>query len=139
MSELYYSWSEDGGLTWAPNRPLSPPFNQSLGYPQQEKIGDYMGMISLDEGACIAYSATFNNEEDVYFVRAELPIVAQVTLSGGAVVISWNGVPGVSYCVQALADLSLPWSSATDVGCLVATNSTPAVDDALSGNTGQRF
>jgi BNR/Asp-box repeat len=138
-SELYYSWSEDGGLAWAPNRPLSPPFNQSLGYPQQEKIGDYMGMISLDEGACIAYAATFNGEEDVYFVRAELPIVAQVTLSGGAVVISWNGVPGVSYCVQALADLSLPWSSATDVGCLVATNITPMLDDPRSGNTEQRF
>ena len=75
---LYYSWSDDGGLTWAANRPLSPPFNQSLGYPQQEKIGDYIGMVSLNEGACIAYTATFNGEEDIYFVRAELPIHASV-------------------------------------------------------------
>ena len=37
LSELYYSWSEDAGLTWAPNRPLSPSFNHSLGYPQQNK------------------------------------------------------------------------------------------------------
>ncbi len=82
LSELYYSWSDDGGLTWAANRPLSPPFNQSLGYPQQEKIGDYIGMVSLNEGACIAYAATFNGEEDIYFVRAELPIHASVAQVG---------------------------------------------------------
>jgi len=137
-SELYYSWSDDGGLTWAPNRPLSPPFNQSLGYPQQNKIGDYTGMISLNEGACIAYAATFNGEQDIYFVRAELPILTQVTLLAGNARISWNGVPGVSYCVQSSADLHLPWSVAANVACLVATNSTPFVDDSLSG-TGQRF
>ena len=138
LSELYYSWSDDGGLTWAPNRPLSPAFDHSLGYPQQEKIGDYMGMISLNEGACIAYTATFNSEEDVYFVRAELPILARATLLAGAARISWNGVPGVSYCVQALPDLHLPWSMAANVACLIATNSTPFVDDSLSG-AGQRF
>jgi hypothetical protein len=33
-----------------------------LGYPQQETIGDYVGMVSLNEGACIAYAATFNGE-----------------------------------------------------------------------------
>jgi len=137
-SELYYSWSDDGGLTWAPNRALSPPFNQSLGYPQQNKIGDYTGMISLNEGACIAYAATFNGEQDIYFVRAELPILTQVTLLAGNARISWNGVPGVSYCVQSSADLHLPWSVAANVACLVATNSTPFVDDSLSG-TGQRF
>jgi hypothetical protein len=139
LSELYYSWSDNGGLTWAPNRPLSPAFNHSLGYPQQNKMGDYIGMISLNEGACIAYTATFNGEEDIYFVRAELPIVARVTLLVGAARISWNGVPGVNYCVQALPDLNLPWSAATNVACLVATNSTPIVDDTLAGGTGQRF
>ena len=130
-SELYYSWSNDGGLTWAPNRPLSPAFDQSLGYPQQDKMGDYIGMVSRNEFACIAYTATFNGEEDVYFVRAELPILAHATRVGSSAQISWNSVPGVSYCLQAEADLSLPWSTAANVVCLVATNTTTTVSDPL--------
>jgi hypothetical protein len=139
LSELYYSWSDDGGRTWAPNRPLSPQFNQSLGYPQQDKMGDYIAMVSLNEGACIAYAATFNGEEDIYFVRAELPILARVTWLAGVARISWNAVPGVSYCVQAIPDLSVPWSAATYVACLMATNSTPSVDDPLAGSAERRF
>jgi hypothetical protein len=139
LSELYYSWSTDGGLTWAPNRPLSPPFDHSLGYPQQNKMGDYIGMISLNEGACIAYAATFNGEEDIYFVRAELPIGALVERRQDAIVISWNSVPGINYCVQAKADLTLPWSSATNVACLTATNSTTTVTDSLMNGAGPRF
>ena len=100
FSELYYSYSQDGGLTWATNRPISPPFNHTLGYPVQRKMGDYIGMISLNEAACIAYTATFNGEEDVYFVRAELPIIATITWVGTVARISWNAVPGGSYCVQ---------------------------------------
>jgi hypothetical protein len=139
LSELYYSWSDDGGLTWAPNRPLSPQFNQSLGYPQQNKMGDYIAMVSLNEGACIAYTATFNGEEDVYFVRAELPITGTITRVDDVARISWNAAPGVTYCVQAIADLNLPWSSATNVACLVASNSTATVDDPLTANGPARF
>jgi hypothetical protein len=138
-SELYYSWSDDGGLTWAPNRPLSPPFNQSLGYPQQTKIGDYIQIVSLNEGACIAYSATFNGEQDIYFVRAELPISAVASTVANAVRISWNSTLGVSYCVQALSDLGASWSTATNVGCLTATAGTSSIDDPITGNGTQRF
>jgi hypothetical protein len=96
-------------------------------------------MVSLEEGACIAYTATFNGEQDIYFVRAELPIVARATKVGEAMQISWNAVPGVSYCLQALADLSLPWSASTNVACLVATNGTATVVDPLGGGAGGRF
>jgi hypothetical protein len=95
-------------------------------------------MVSLNDAACIAYTATFNGEEDIYFVRAELPITASVTLVGNAVRISWNGVPGGNYCVQANAALSLPWSPATNVACLTSTNSEPSVQDALVA-TGAKF
>lgn len=139
QSELYYTWSDDGGVTWAANRRLSPLFNPSVGYPQQTKIGDYIQIVSLNEGACIAYAATFNNEEDIYFVRAELPIVAQVAEVGKSVRISWNSVPGVNYCVQAKADLTVPWSSAVTVGCLSATGSQSFVDDPLAGTATRRF
>ncbi len=68
-SELYYSSSSDAGITWSENVPLSPPFKQSLGYPQQNKLGDYYDMVSDNFGVSVAYAATFNGEEDIYFLR----------------------------------------------------------------------
>lgn len=68
-SELYYASSEDGGITWSANRAVSPAFDPSLGYPQQNKIGDYYDMVSEDEFVHIAYTATFNGEQDVYYLR----------------------------------------------------------------------
>jgi hypothetical protein len=139
LSELYYSWSTDGGFTWAPNRPLSPQFNHSLGYPQQNKMGDYIGMISLNECACIAYAATFNGEEDIYFVRAEFPIEAKIAVVASVVSISWNSALGVNYCVQAKAEITQPWASATNVACVTATGSTTSVDDTSSSSTARHY
>jgi hypothetical protein len=67
-SELFYSFSLDAGVTWRQNLPLSPPFNHSLGYPNQNKLGDYYDMVSTDKQAYLAYAATFNGEQDVYFL-----------------------------------------------------------------------
>jgi hypothetical protein len=139
LSELYYSWSDDGGITWAANRQLSPPFDHSLGYPQQNKMGDYIQMVSLNEGACIAYTGTFNREEDIYFVRAELPIIATAGRASNAVHITWNAVPGINYCVQAKANLTVPWSAATIVGCVVGGGNTAAIDDPLVEGGSSRF
>jgi hypothetical protein len=82
-SQLFYSWSTDGGVTWAPNVAVSNSFNPFEGYPQQNKIGDYVTVVSDNTGGDVAYSATFNfnpsrgqHEQDVYFVR--------VSPSGGA-------------------------------------------------------
>lgn len=69
FSELMYTFSNDGGTTWSPNEPLSPTFNHFLGYPNQSKLGDYYDMISDDVGAFLIYAATFNGEQDVYFLR----------------------------------------------------------------------
>ena len=68
-SELYYAYSVDGGDTWAANVPLTPAFDHSLGYPNQNKLGDYYHMVSEDSHANLAYAATFNGEQDVWFVR----------------------------------------------------------------------
>jgi hypothetical protein len=79
-SALYYSYSYNGGVTWAPNVQVSQPFNQSLGYPNQNKMGDYMGMISDNFGADVAYAATFNGEQDVYYLRIPaVPITVNPT------------------------------------------------------------
>jgi len=66
-----YTASFDAGTTWSASIPVSPPFNRSLGYPNQTKIGDYCQMISDNLGASLAYAATFNGGEDVYFLRID--------------------------------------------------------------------
>jgi hypothetical protein len=75
-SQLFYSWSTDAGVTWAPNIAVSNAFNPMEGYPNQSKIGDYITIVSDDTGGNVAYSATFNfnpnrgqHEEDIYYVR----------------------------------------------------------------------
>jgi hypothetical protein len=68
-SQLFYSYSIDGGNTWSPNVAVSNLFNPLIGYPNHSKIGDYITVVSDDAGANVAYAATFNGEEDIYYVR----------------------------------------------------------------------
>jgi hypothetical protein len=68
-SQLFYSYSFDGGNTWALNVAISNAFNPFVGYPNQNKLGDYITMVSDNAGANVAYAATFNGEEDIYYVR----------------------------------------------------------------------
>ena len=89
-SQLFYSWSTDGGVTWAPNVAVSNAFNPFEGYPNQSKIGDYITIVSDNTGGNVAYSATFNfnstsgqHEEDVYYVRVA-PSTSGLTLLSAA-------------------------------------------------------
>src|SRR6266550_5157231 len=68
-SQLFYSYSIDGGNAWSRNVAVSNPFNPFIGYPNQQKIGDYITVVSDDAGANVAYAATFNGEEDIYYIR----------------------------------------------------------------------
>jgi hypothetical protein len=75
-SQLFYSYSTDGGVTWSPNVAVSDAFTPFEGYPNQNKIGDYITVVSDNTGGNVAYSATYNfnpsrgqHEQDVYFVR----------------------------------------------------------------------
>jgi hypothetical protein len=76
-SQLFYSFSTDGGVTWAANVPVSNSFNPQAGFPQNQKIGDYITIVSDATGGNVAYAATFNenpnavngHEQDVYYVR----------------------------------------------------------------------
>src|SRR5436190_324387 len=72
-SQLFYSSSVDGGNTWSPNVAVSNSFNPYLGYPNQDKLGDYITSVSDNAGANVAYAATFNGEEDIYYVRIGRP------------------------------------------------------------------
>ncbi|HKQ60983.1 MAG TPA: sialidase family protein [Candidatus Polarisedimenticolaceae bacterium] len=69
VARLYYAYSWDGGLHWSANVPASPPFDTTLGYPRQNKMGDYDSIVSDPTGADVAYTATFNGEQDIYYVR----------------------------------------------------------------------
>jgi hypothetical protein len=66
-SALYYSFSLDQGLTWTENVKLSDSFDPHVGWPQQDKMGDYFDMYSDEAGAHLAWAATFNGEQDVYY------------------------------------------------------------------------
>ena len=75
-SQLFYSYSTDGGVTWSSNVAVSNAFTPFEGYPVQNKIGDYITIVSDNTGGDVAYAATFNfnpglaqHEQDVYYVR----------------------------------------------------------------------
>src|SRR5216110_369032 len=96
-SELFYSWSTDAGVTWSPNVAVSDAFNPFQGYPNQNKIGDYITIVSDNTGADVAYSATFNfnpsrgqHEEDVYYVRVA-PSTSALTLLSAASRLTHGG------------------------------------------------
>jgi hypothetical protein len=75
--QLFYSYSTDGGVAWAANIPVSSSFNPQAGFPNNQKIGDYITVVSDATGGNVAYAATFNvnpnavggHEQDVYYVR----------------------------------------------------------------------
>ncbi len=73
LCELFYASSTNGGHTWSNNIPISPVFDSYLGWPNQRKIGDYYHMVSDNLGADVAYAATFNGEQDVYYLRIGPP------------------------------------------------------------------
>ncbi len=69
VSRLYFAYSWDAGVTWSTNVAASPSFDSWIGWPQQNKMGDYSTLVSDDTGADVAYCATFGGEQDVYYVR----------------------------------------------------------------------
>jgi hypothetical protein len=83
--ELFYAWSTDAGVTWQGNIPITAPWNSYIGWPQQNKIGDYYDMESDIYGADLAYAATFNGEQDVYYLRLGRPKCPQDVNRDGAV------------------------------------------------------
>jgi hypothetical protein len=74
-SSLYYCYSSDQGTTWSANKRLSEQFDPQVGYPQQEKMGDYFDMVSDNTGAHLAWCNTLNGEQDVYYTHIVPSIV----------------------------------------------------------------
>jgi hypothetical protein len=79
LSSLYYSYSLDGGISWSLNERLSMAFDPHVGWPQQNKMGDYFDMVSSDSCVHLAWAATFNGEQDVYYGRiTPIPVAIDV-------------------------------------------------------------
>src|SRR3954470_4117885 len=92
QSQLFYSYSRDGGDTWSANLAVSDPFNPLIGYPNQKKIGDYITMVSDNDGGNVAYTATFNGEQDVYYLRVGPPSLKLLNISTRAKVLTGEHV-----------------------------------------------
>ncbi|MBN1338510.1 MAG: T9SS type A sorting domain-containing protein [Bacteroidales bacterium] len=97
-SALYYSFSLDGGETWSANEKLSESFNPHIGWPQQDKMGDYFDMYSDETGAHLAWANTFNGEQDVYYAHIT-PSITGISLikSNPSVSLSQNFPNPFSY------------------------------------------
>lgn len=89
-SQLFYSYSLNGGTSWSANEALTPSFDPLIGWPQQNKIGDYMGMVSTNDHANVIFPATFTGGQDVYFARIPAP---ETYLTGTASLSSYVGSP----------------------------------------------
>lgn len=87
-SQLFYSYSRDGGNTWSSNVAVSGPFDPFLGYPNQNKIGDYITIVSDNGGGNVAYTATFNGEQDIYYARVTPPSLNLLNISTRARVLT---------------------------------------------------
>jgi hypothetical protein len=124
LSSLYYSSSTDGGLTWSMNERLSDEFDPHVGWPQQDKMGDYFDMYSDSTGAHLAWAGTFNGEQDVYYGR----IIADSTVTD--VAGEDLSVPG-SY--ELLQNFPNPFNPSTQIGMRIAepTHVTLRVYDIL--------
>jgi hypothetical protein len=125
ISEIFYSYSLDAGDSWSENEVATPAFDSWLGWPQQDKLGDYYDMDSDVVGADLAYAATFNGEEDVYYMRigdfdcnGNGVGDAQDIADGTSPDVNGNGIPDECEC---LGDLDGDWAiGLSDLAILLA-------------------
>jgi hypothetical protein len=68
LGQVYTAASHDGGETFTDNFPMTPQFDSHVGWPQQNKMGDYYDMVAQNAGSNLAYAATFNDEQDIYYL-----------------------------------------------------------------------
>jgi len=153
-SQLFYSFSTDGGVTWAPNVAVSNSFNPFEGYPVQTKIGDYITIVSDNTGGNVAYSATFNfnptrgqHEEDVYHVRVAPPTSVLTLLSAASrlthagagtfdVSMPLSGISGVEDRSSGTYNAVFTFNGAVTSGQVTVLSGTATVGAILfSGNT----
>src|SRR6184192_1779120 len=152
-SQLFYSFSTDGGVTWSANVAVSNAFNPFEGYPVQNKIGDYITIVSDSTGGNVAYSATFNfnpirgqHEEDIYHVRVApssvltlLSAASRLTHAGTGtfdVSMPLSGISGVEDRSSGTYNAVFTFDGAVTSGQVIVLSGTATVSAiSFSGNT----
>ncbi len=134
-SQLFYSSSFDGGVSWSANVAVSQTFDPLVGYPRQQKMGDYISMVSDSAGANVAYTATFNGEQDIYFVRvtpAPQPLrIRSITRSAGSARLVFASNFGKSYRCDYSDSPAGPWLQLQTN--IAGTGGEVAVNDSTAG------
>lgn len=147
-SQLFYSYSVDSGATWAPNVAVSNSFNPFLGYPNQNKIGDYLTIVSDNTGGNVAYAATFNGEEDVYYVRVSPNTTGLALLSAASVRANFaidlplTGTTGVecrSGAMQGGYTINFTFNNNLTSVANVATSCGTVTSSMIDGTDSHRF
>ncbi|MHC5114834.1 MAG: choice-of-anchor J domain-containing protein [Planctomycetota bacterium] len=97
-------------------------------------MGDYFDMVSDDSGADLAYAATFNGEQDVYYIRIGDPYCSDLG------VVSF---PNATYACESNATVTIRDCNAnTDPGLVetlevnVASDTEPAGETVMLDETG---
>jgi hypothetical protein len=133
--------------TWSPNVAVSNSFNPFLGYPDQNKMGDYITIVSDNDGGNVAYAATFNLEEDVYYVRVtpssqgtQLVSAASRLTHGSAgtfdVAMPLTGTSGVEDRSASTYNAVFNFNAAVTSGEVLVVGGTATVGTiSFSGNT----
>lgn len=68
----YYSYSTDGGVTWAPDMRVSEePFDLNIGFPpgSNNAAGDYWGLDTVGNVVMAAWNTTIYGEQDIFVSR----------------------------------------------------------------------
>jgi len=69
-TRVVYARSDDLGQTWSPPMVVTPKFDSHLGWPaERQRLGDYIHLRSDTLGANLVFAATYNDEQDIFFVR----------------------------------------------------------------------
>jgi len=139
LSQLFYSYSWDGGLSWSKNQAVTPAFNTHLPYrvvngqeQQADKIGDYSHLVSDENGAHIAYAATFNGEQDVYYLNVfpdcnNNAISDVVDLTQGSQDVDSNHIPDECEITVVVGDLDSDGDvDRDDMNIILASRNQPA-------------
>ena len=84
-------------------RKLSDSFNPLIGWPNQNKMGDYFDMESDSIGASLAWAGTFNGEQDVYY-----SYIIDTTGTVPVELVSFSASVAVNI-------VTLSWSTATEL------------------------
>jgi hypothetical protein len=132
LSELFYSSSSDGGVSWSANQALSPVFDSHLGWPNQNKLGDYYDMRADLVGADLAWAATFNGEQDVYYLRIgdydcnQNAVGDALDISSGASTdVNANGIP--DECESVAANYCTAGTTASGCRATLSARGVPSL------------